>query len=418
LLFPNIPKVSAVYIEENTRAYLQSSGFGLPGDECNESFSKYDSSSMIYDDWLSGSGATDSIMFNVLGSFYVLADHDVDSRSYQASGTYSAIIGLHSAGWIDGSVYNFWATAGVNQQSSATIYLERTQEHASYEDNVRIYINNDILRAESYVYQGILCEVPSRVPLSSYRLVQRITVQAVDEFDIVYCTFRVQGGAIIGVDGSDEPRVTFSGWNAANYVEDLGSRNDCIDSETNELISTSRRSQSESDFEGEEIAMCNPSLNPNDQSADLTLVVPGEPASIRVQVVNQILPVLSLNPSSNFGIDPEAFFGGDLNGSGRTKPADFDYLLSKYGYTIDDLFNYEPECDLNGDGIIDDDDIELFETYFCLADYNGDGTVDVSDLLDFLDDYSNLDIEADMNEDSVVDILDYLDFSNYYSSGC
>lgn len=54
----------------------------------------------------------------------------------------------------------------------------------------------------------------------------------------------------------------------------------------------------------------------------------------------------------------------------------------------------------------------------CRADYNGDGISDILDLLDFFNDFGNLDPRADVNIDGIVDILDFLDFLNWFGIGC
>ncbi len=54
----------------------------------------------------------------------------------------------------------------------------------------------------------------------------------------------------------------------------------------------------------------------------------------------------------------------------------------------------------------------------CRADYNLDGISDILDLLDFLNDFGNVDPRADVNLDGAVDILDFLDFLNWFGAGC
>ncbi|MBX3361680.1 MAG: hypothetical protein KF705_09630 [Phycisphaeraceae bacterium] len=54
----------------------------------------------------------------------------------------------------------------------------------------------------------------------------------------------------------------------------------------------------------------------------------------------------------------------------------------------------------------------------CRADYNLDGLADILDILDFFNDFGNLNPRADVNLDGIIDIQDFLDFFNWFGIGC
>lgn len=54
----------------------------------------------------------------------------------------------------------------------------------------------------------------------------------------------------------------------------------------------------------------------------------------------------------------------------------------------------------------------------CTADVNADGLIDFFDLQDFLNQFSQGDVEADLNDDSVLDFFDVQAFLQAYSDGC
>jgi hypothetical protein len=54
----------------------------------------------------------------------------------------------------------------------------------------------------------------------------------------------------------------------------------------------------------------------------------------------------------------------------------------------------------------------------CAADLNGDGVIDFNDLLEFLNLYNASDSLADVNTDGVVDFNDFLAFLNIYNTPC
>ena len=84
--------------------------------------------------------------------------------------------------------------------------------------------------------------------------------------------------------------------------------------------------------------------------------------------------------------------------------------------------NSDELMDLNGDGVVDSCDKELFygmlgETW-CLGDYNLDGMVNTADLLIFLGSWLTFDPIVDLTGDGFVSSFDYVTFFTYYGSGC
>ncbi len=62
--------------------------------------------------------------------------------------------------------------------------------------------------------------------------------------------------------------------------------------------------------------------------------------------------------------------------------------------------------------------LTLAARQICRADINGDGIVDFNDLLEFLNLYNSSDPRADWNRDGVVDFNDLLEYLNDYNRGC
>jgi hypothetical protein len=54
----------------------------------------------------------------------------------------------------------------------------------------------------------------------------------------------------------------------------------------------------------------------------------------------------------------------------------------------------------------------------CEADINGDGIVDFNDLLEFLSLYNAGSPLADFNLDGIIDFNDFLEYLNFYNLGC
>ena len=99
----------------------------------------------------------------------------------------------------------------------------------------------------------------------------------------------------------------------------------------------------------------------------------------------------------------------DVNLDGTVDQADKDIVTAHLGQA-----GGWAEGDVNGDGIVDINDLSLI----CAGDFNGDGSVDFFDYLDFVDAFSSNACHADFNGDGVIDFFDYLDFVNAFTSSC
>lgn len=108
---------------------------------------------------------------------------------------------------------------------------------------------------------------------------------------------------------------------------------------------------------------------------------------------------------------------GDADNDGIKSQCDRVYVDSLDGATIGDGV-YDILADLDLDGDVDSDDLDLATAMGCPADYNCDGVVDYPDYLDFMNDFGAPNAAADINFDGVVDYNDYLDFLNYFIPGC
>jgi len=53
----------------------------------------------------------------------------------------------------------------------------------------------------------------------------------------------------------------------------------------------------------------------------------------------------------------------DVNVDGKVDMTDIGYVSAKYGSSIGDA-EYDANCDFNGDGVIDDFDLDVMEEYF------------------------------------------------------
>jgi len=62
--------------------------------------------------------------------------------------------------------------------------------------------------------------------------------------------------------------------------------------------------------------------------------------------------------------------------------------------------------------------LHVHRIILCRADLNGDGIVDFNDLLEYLNLYNDEDPDADLNGDGIVDFNDLLEYLNLYNQGC
>ena len=114
---------------------------------------------------------------------------------------------------------------------------------------------------------------------------------------------------------------------------------------------------------------------------------------------------------------------GDYNGDGLITVADHVLFINDYTLGANCA-----QCDINGDGVTSPDDLTAFKEIFgttCVPegicpDYNGDGMVSVSDLTLFQADYSlgqNCTM-CDINNDGVIEQQDYNLFISLFGTNC
>jgi uncharacterized protein (TIGR03790 family) len=104
---------------------------------------------------------------------------------------------------------------------------------------------------------------------------------------------------------------------------------------------------------------------------------------------------------------------GDLNGDGVVNADDIDFLVAHFG---------DPTCDVDGDGDADSDDITYLVTDILgtvLGDYNLDGFVDGADLAVFRTGFGAAGVwsDGDVNGDGLVDATDLAVFRSNYGLG-
>tara|TARA_R110002095_G_scaffold213166_1_gene203358 strand:+ start:682 stop:1971 length:1290 start_codon:yes stop_codon:yes gene_type:complete len=107
----------------------------------------------------------------------------------------------------------------------------------------------------------------------------------------------------------------------------------------------------------------------------------------------------------------------DVNEDGDVDYFDRVDIALSVGSTVNDA-EYQPHADLDRDGDVDQDDIDILDTHPCLADIDGDGVVDTDDSDQFVDWHNASNPNADLTGDGVFNFFDVADFLTIYGSGC
>lgn len=311
-----------------------------------------------------------------------------------------------------GTTFVDWAYAWSRSDIRSEFELKRRGVN-DYEDKIRLSIEGglNLNSIDENVYE---CGGPYEVPLYGLRPFVRIVVTAYDANGDLYWVHRNQSAATINTSAAI---VGPSGWHGPIYEIDDSRSSECRDSETNALV----YERAERDFRLDENVSCEEMLGAGTPLCESYIVgVPGEPAKIVVQQSAWLLNVRDAAAGYPSSAGVLWNYEGDSNESGRVRPADRELIAELDGVVLggNQSDDYMPLADMDADGDIDSDDLDLFDVYVCLADYNQDGVVDSIDSLDFYDDYGNSVSDADMNEDGIVDVLDFLIFLDYYSAGC
>ena len=116
---------------------------------------------------------------------------------------------------------------------------------------------------------------------------------------------------------------------------------------------------------------------------------------------------------------------GDYNNDGAITAADLPLFITDYSNGQNCV-----QCDINGNGIVDTQDYALFRGLFgtfcsdiptdCPADYNNDGTINSLDVSPFLADYAlgqNC-VQCDLNGDGDIDQQDVLTMQGLLGTDC
>lgn len=108
---------------------------------------------------------------------------------------------------------------------------------------------------------------------------------------------------------------------------------------------------------------------------------------------------------------------GDTDADGFLTQCDRVYVHNLQGAEIEDgVYNLRADLDLDGD--IDSNDLDLATSLGCPGDFDCDGVKDFADYLAFLGAYDEQDSSADVNFDGLVNFSDYLAYLNYYEADC
>lgn len=153
-------------------------------------------------------------------------------------------------------------------------------------------------------------------------------------------------------------------------------------------------------------------LDPTSSATSLAVA-----ANKRVNVTGRV--VLSSGTFSGSTLTARVKFAGSSGASGnRTVKYDLVQLAA-------DDDTHRKFADFNGDGTVDETDLNLFEQIFIdschttgITDVNHDGFIDFTDYYDFLDAYDVGDPAADVNQDSFIDFSDYDLFALFWDMEC
>jgi len=92
-------------------------------------------------------------------------------------------------------------------------------------------------------------------------------------------------------------------------------------------------------------------------------------------------------------------------------------LALSVGSTVNDA-EYQAHADLDHDGDVDQDDIDIIDAHPCIGDVNGDGFVDGNDVTQFINWFNASNPNADLTGDGVFDFFDTADYLTIYATGC
>jgi hypothetical protein len=280
----------------------------------------------------------------------------------------------------------FASTASSHFKRRSTVMIERVVSNISYDDLITVavdLVSTDAVKGDKSIHDD--CGA-SDAGTGTLRIYWKTTVRSMESGTSVYVTNSVkQGQAVASTDGTI---VSRQGWLAHPRTAIV----------------------SQSGCGGYAFVVTEP-------AASYTVSISGEPSQIEISQEIRYIPSML---DGRLRLSLNCIAPGDINDSGDVRPGDYDLLVSLVGVDIesDEVGQYHPLADIDGDGFIDEDDVDEFLSMYCLGDFNDDGIVDVLDLLDFLDAYGNEHDSADMNEDGIIDILDYLLFVDWYGAGC
>jgi hypothetical protein len=107
----------------------------------------------------------------------------------------------------------------------------------------------------------------------------------------------------------------------------------------------------------------------------------------------------------------------DVNEDGEVDYFDRVDIALHAGTTVNDV-GYAAHADLDRDGDVDQDDIDILDAHPCIADTDGDADVDGDDLTQFVDWYNASNPNADLTGDGVFDSFDVYDYLAIHATGC
>ncbi|MCW5769820.1 MAG: hypothetical protein KIT19_14185 [Phycisphaeraceae bacterium] len=282
----------------------------------------------------------------------------------------------------------FGSTASSHFKRVSRVAIERTASNVPYDDLITVAIDlvsTDLVKGDNSFHDDCLV---SDVGTGTLRVYWKSTVRSMESGTSVYITNSIkQGQAVVTTDGTVLSR---QGWFAHPQTSIASYGGDCGGS--SQVVTEA-------------------------SSSSYVVSIDGEPSSVEVTQEIRYIPSML---DTRLRMSLNCIAPGDINDSGDVRPVDYDLLVSLLGVDIEDDENgeYHPLADIDGNGLIDEDDVDAFLSMYCLGDFNDDGVLDILDLLDFLDAYGSEDELADMNEDGEIDILDFLLFADWYGIGC